>query len=86
MDNTHTQGFYILEDYRCKNAYNAMRLFAQNDPIISDYCVNITFDRINVIQNLNTYTETEISQAESVAYNTKKKTKNFFQKIAEKLR
>ncbi len=79
MNNEHTPGFYAIEEYRCKRIYNAI---SNNQPI-SDYCINITFDRINAIQNRPVYKDISIDYAEEIAYKQKKK---FFQKLIQHIK
>lgn len=83
MNNEHTPGFYAIEEYRCKRIYNAICNHTSNNQPISDYCTNITFDRINAIQNRPVYKDISIDYAEEIAYKQKKK---FFQKLIQRIK
>lgn len=68
MNNKHTPGFYIIEEYRCKKLYDIMRTRALNNIENADFCCNITLDRMNTVQNIDCPEQAKVDRAETSAY------------------
>ena len=84
MNNQHTPGFYIIEEYRCKRLYDIVRNYTPNNTNNADFCCNITFDRMNTVQNINYPEQVKIDRAETIAYQIQKT--KWQTKLLERLR
>ena len=85
MNNYHTPGFYILEEERCKRKFEAIHKFARTNPEISNDCINLIFDHMNVLHNCPDAETSQVDITEAFAYKQlqQKKKTTFFQKIKE---
>ena len=84
MNNQHTPGFYIIEEYRCNRLYDIVRNHTSNNTNNADFCCNITFDRMNTVQNINYPEQGKIDRAETIAYQIQKT--KWQTKLLERLR
>lgn len=86
MNNEHTPGFYILEEYRCTRALETMRHIAKYAPNACEDCVRSLYDYINVMENIDTHHAQKIENVINQAYNKQQHKNTFFQKIIQKLK
>ncbi len=86
MNNEHTPGFYIIEEYRCARAFETMRHIAKYKPDTCEDQLNSLYDYINAMENIDTHHTKKIDKIVNLAYNKLQQKSNFMQKILQKLK